>query len=50
MANDFANTDNSQGLLKDATETSPLQEALRRKRKKLAETKGIETEDDDGRG
>lgn len=48
--NQFANIQNSQGLLKDfyesGDESSALTTALRRKRRKLAETKGMEAQDD----
>lgn len=41
MANEFAMTDNS-GTLKEFYSPDPVGEALKRKRKKLAQTKGME--------
>ena len=44
--NEFASTENS-GLLKDNYGDSPLAQALKKKREKLAQTKiGLETEDE----
>jgi hypothetical protein len=47
--NEFASTENSEGMLKTSYDTgrSPLEEALRRKRKKLAETKGMEVKEEE---
>lgn len=48
---EFANIENSEGLLKEVTDESPLSAALKRKRKKLAETKlGAETEEETENG
>lgn len=47
MANDFSSTDGSNsGILKSYYDASPMEEALKRKRQKLSETKlGDKAED-----
>lgn len=47
MANEIADqTNESTGILKDYYDVSPMSEALRKKRKKLAETQiGLDNED-----
>jgi hypothetical protein len=52
VANEFASTTNTEtsGILKNAYETEPVGEALKRKRKKLAETQiGLQNEDENNK-
>lgn len=45
--NNFASTDSNPGLLKDTYGGTGLSDALEKKRKKMAENRGIEVKDDE---